>query len=797
VGVGALKRCVGTVVALVAAFLLMGRGPSAIAMPSSPKLEETPLDLVLLVDESGSLSNADVAHEIQAAGTIAQTPLNPRSRVTVVGFGGINGLAPHQDPTSVVCQPTITTGASSLEYLARCVRALHRRTEAEGDDTDYAAALAQALEYLSPDTTYGRQSPAGATKAIFLMTDGGLDVHRDPQYTSTGNWLLAAHHAVNLQLAAARAADVQVWTLGFGTISGSNAQYLQYLATQGARAACDSRKASEPRSIIAPDSAIALDALYSLYAAAGCAGVSHVSTVLPAGQTRVLKVRIPAIASAGAISVDKVNPAIGVDFLTPDGTTVTGAPLDGSTFQSSGSDTAVEVLHIANPAPGLWQIRLTAPPNMHRQLVTATVFWQGAVRVSIFPAPTSARVGQPIQVTVSVLGPNGPITNPASLNGIDVQVGVSGDGLTGTTNVPVSNSGEGPGTSTGVGDYRGTFTAPKNPGTLTFTGTASGYGLHATQVFAPVQVSTVAALLQGTVQFAGAPQSVNAGQDLRGHVIFANQTGSSQGVRITLTADHAFATIADPRGVLRIPSGRSEIAFTIAVSNNSPRGTALLTVRAVDANHGQIAYGTAPLLITVLSPPGIFGKYRWDILAAAVLLILLILGAYVRNNAHRAAVDVRGLYVMLRRGDDPVGPELKAPGRWSDTFRFVIRNDPVDGARLDTPKTGDRPFSAKRKLARGRRTDLISVITDNGEKHDLGVGTSNLGLDNGLLLAFRDKRRASPTSAKTKAAPGKSRPPASAPDPIRNPATGQAPDQQAKPTQSASRAPSSFDDPWL
>jgi hypothetical protein len=289
---------------------------------------------------------------------------------------------------------------------------------------------------------------------------------------------------------------------------------------------------------------------------------------------------------------------------------------------------------------------------------------------------------------------------------------------------------------------------------------------------------------------------VTAGQDLHGDVIFANQTSSSRQVRITLAADHAFATIAEPRGVVRVPPGRSEIDFTIAVSRDSPRGSALLTVRAVDANRTRVNYGSAPLLITVLSPPGVFGKYRWDILAAALLLILLILGVYVRSNTHRAAVDVRGLYVMLRRGDDPVGPELKAPGRWSDTFRFVVRTDPVDGARLDTPKTGDRCFSARRKLARGRRTDLLTVVTDDGDKHDLGIGTSNLPLDNGLVLAFRDKRRASPASARTKTAPEKAGRPPAAPDPARSPATGQAPGQP-KPTQSASRAPASFDDPWL
>jgi hypothetical protein len=164
---------------------------------------------------------------------------------------------------------------------------------------------------------------------------------------------------------------------------------------------------------------------------------------------------------------------------------------------------------------------------------------------------------------------------------------------------------------------------------------------------------------------------------------------------------------------------------------------------------------------------------------------LLLLGvmmaiAYTRHSAKRAALDVRGLYVMLRRGEEPAGPELKAPGRWADAFRFAIRQDAVSGPRLDTPKPGDRLFTAKRKLSKGHRTDIITIETDDGEKHDLGVGNSSLPLDNGLVLAFRDKRRAR--------SPGR-----------RSPAAGASAPTLTKPGQPDSRAFSSgpSEDPWL
>ena len=130
-------------------------GRAGAAGPGSAPTGVAVLDVVMLVDESGSETPAKVADERQTAGTIVQSMLNPRSRVTVVGFGGVNHVAPDQNPVDVVCQPTIASGAANLSYLASCVGKLHRRTEAEGDDTDYAAALGQAMTYFNPQPPTG------------------------------------------------------------------------------------------------------------------------------------------------------------------------------------------------------------------------------------------------------------------------------------------------------------------------------------------------------------------------------------------------------------------------------------------------------------------------------------------------------------------------------------------------------------------------------------------------------------------------------------------------------------------
>jgi hypothetical protein len=709
----------------------------AYAAPAAPSSSaNTRLDIVMLVDESGSLSNADVAREIQAAGTIAQTPLNPQSRVTVVGFGGINGVAPDQDPTNVACRPTVTSGDINLQYLAQCVHGLHRRTEAEGDDTDYAAALAQAMSYL------GSAPSAGTTKAIFLMTDGGLDVSRDRQYLP--DWQTAAHHAVNLQLAAARAAGAEVWPLGFGSISGPAGAYLKYLAASGAQTACDTRAVSRPRSVVVSNSADALNALYTLYSAAGCLGHSKSGPVpVSGGHPRTLVVNIPEIASAGSISVDKGNPAVLVNYVMPDGTPVTGGSIDGSAFQRSGQHTAIDVLHVSDPAPGPWKIQLTAPPGTSSQLVSATVFWQGSVRASIIASPSSAQAGQPIHVTVSVLGPHGPITDPATISKIQVGASVSGDGLSGPTGIPVSNAGENSGTVTGVGDFHGTFSAPRTKGTLVFTGTAVGYGLHTTQVPQVVQVGTQAALLQTDVEF-NAPASVTAGQAVRGEVLFRNQTGRTQRVLLKLTTDHAAATVTAPAGAIEVPSGSPPgTSFAVTIARGSPPGTAAIVVQVVSAADPSVRYGQGQLTVTVLRPPGFIGKYRWEILGAIVLIAAVVLALTARRRARRRAVDVRGLYAILRDSSgDRVISELKAPGRWSDTFRFVIREEEGRSPRLDTRKPGDAEHEARREVARRRRTGTVIVASPEGEEYRVLIGSPGEPIPGDVRLAFRDVPRA-------------------------------------------------------
>jgi hypothetical protein len=696
------------------------------------------LDVVVLVDESGSETPQKVADEKQTVGTIVQTMLNPSSRVTVIGFGGVNHVVPSQDPVDVACQPTIASGAANLDYLSTCVGALHRRTEAEGDDTDYAAALSEAMYYLGPGSTATPAAPSGAIKVILMMTDGAVDVHRDTQQYGS-NWELGEETAINQQLAAATSAGVQLWPLGFGTDIGTGLtqpqalQYLNNMAAHGAPAVCDTRHAvNQPHATWVNDPDDAINALDQLYSDAACLGSSQQQGTVAGGGSLTLTVSIPAIASSAAISVDRVNPAIAVTFTQPDGTQWTDASaISGA--DSSSPDEVLHLDHITSADVGTWRATLTAPAGVARQLVSATLFWQGAVRAIITATP-GVNPGQQIAVKLTVLGPNGPVTDQSTLNSLLVGVTAAGQGLPGQVQVPVSAVG-GP---SGVGTYAGTYKAPGQPTTLTITGTAAGYGLYATQIPATVTVG-LASSFAVTPQFSGVTH-VRAGGSISGSVNFTNTTGSTRHVLLKLTASGVTATIS-PSTPITVPSTASgnppSVPFTVTIDNSAPAGSAGLEVQGIDADTGQ-RYNAATDVITVTTPPTFFDKYKWDGVGILALTILLMLAALWRRQVIRDRKNVRGLVATLRSGGVPVGKELGAEQKYSEVFAFVIRDEGSPTQHLDHPPRGATvSVYHVRRAGRG----LVRLTTPTGLRpYEIEVGGAGHSVGSGLELAFRDTR---------------------------------------------------------
>jgi hypothetical protein len=747
-GRGAWRVAGGTAAAVLVALLAIVPAPGAgAAAASSRRLASgqsgvAVLDVTVLVDESGSETPQKVADEKQTVGTIVQTMLNPSSRVTVIGFGGVNNVAPGQDPVDVACQPTIASGAANLDYLANCVGQLHRRSDQQGNDTDYAAALNQAMSYLGPGSTATPPAPAGAIKVILMMTDGAVDVSHDTSQYGP-NWQLGEQTAVNQQLAAATSAGVQVWPLGFGGDVGTGVtqpqarQYLNSMAAHGAPAVCDKRHAAnQPHATWVDNPSDAISALDELYQDAACLGGVQIQDPLSGGQSRTLTLSIPAIASAAAISVDRVNPAVTVTFTQPGGTQWT----DTSAISGANNDSPVEVLHLASITKadvGAWRVKLTAPPGIGSQLVSAAVFWQGAVRAIITATPT-VKPGQPIDVKLTVLGPDGPITDPATLKSLLVGVTASGSVLPGPVQVPVqASSAVGP---AGAGTYTGTYAAPDQAGTLTITGTAAGYGLYATQLPATVVVGAFNRVFLATPHFSGVT-SVQVGHSLSGTVDFINQTGATRRVVLKLTASGAKATIS-PSTVISVPSTPSgnppSVPFTVNIAGSSPAGPAGLEVRAVDADTGRRYSNAASDVITVTTPPGFFAKYRWEIAGTAALILLAVLAVLWRRKVIRDRKNVRGLVATLRRGGQQVGKELAAEEKYSEVFPFIIRDEASASPRLDHP-----PRAESLNLYQVRRggRGLVRLITPNGLRpYELEVSGPGQVLESGLELSFRDTR---------------------------------------------------------
>jgi hypothetical protein len=200
------------------------------------------------------------------------------------------------------------------------------------------------------------------------------------------------------------------------------------------------------------------------------------------------------------------------------------------------------------------------------------------------------------------------------------------------------------------------------------------------------------------------------------------------------------ASITSPSGSITAESGNPQSApFTISVGKDSPIGSAWVQVRVVDAANTGLVYNEATLNFAVTKPPGFIAKYLWDIVGILAAIILAILAVLWRRAVIRRRKDVRGLSAILRRNGEQLGRELPAPNRWSDAFRFIIRDEAEPAARLDFPQAG---FSEYR-VRRSGPGEVKLMTPAGGEPYDVVVGGPGETMEhNGLELAFRDTRRA-------------------------------------------------------
>lgn len=730
-----LRAVAASLLVLVLAFPLTVPAVATARAGAAP--ETLPVDIVIAVDESGSLTEEAVAREIEATSVIAQSVLNPRSRVTVLGFGSDNGEA-GQSAVDEVCRPTVTDGAVSLQYLATCPAKLHRRTEEEGNDTDHVAVLAQAL------ATFRTESPENALKIIFLLTDGELDVRRSPAYGSgdEGDPALGErrNHAAEQQLQEmierARQEGVQIWPLGFGP--QVTQESLERFAAGGSRVGCDDRPVSQPVARIARTPDEVDRSLSEAYAAAICGGTDTEGPHALNG-THDLKIEVPPIATDGTITVRKGDPSVTVEFLDPEGRAV---PADGrlgdSSFTRSGENTSVEALRIVNPMSGTWTIRMTAPDSLGERLVSATVLWQGAVQAAIVPEPPTARPGQQVTVRLSLVTRTGALTGPEALRGLALSVQATGDGLPKPRIIPVRDDGQAPDDTAHDGRFAGTFTAPDTAGALSLTGVVTGPGIRAERVPVTVRVGEAGPAVQGRLRFEDAGGVVYPGSAVRGALDLRNTTDSAQRVRLRLSAPSAAAATVSPQAGFAVPPGDSTREFTVTFGADAALGGTSLTLALTDEADPATVYANGLLTVTVDEPPTFLETYRWQLIGAAALILLIVLVLWQRRRAWKRRVGVKGLCVSLTLDGERVGPELNAPSRWAQEFRFIVRDPDGDQPRLLPPRQGgdDPVFTARRRDGGG-----VLLRTPEGDAEELSFGAESGPLPSGHRLVFRDTAR--------------------------------------------------------
>ena len=219
---------------------------SEVVVPSS-------LDLVILVDESASLTSSDVRDEVQAvASLVARRELSGNKltvRIAIAGFGSGENAVDEKCPLQFVTTDNVAD-------FIRCADQVSRRSSS-GQHTDFA----KAFEYAS--SVFNSKSEKEAGRAVILLTDGKYDPFG--KLKSAG---LTAADAAALESATTslRKDGAQIWPLGFGQVSESE---LNDLAKSGAPSRCQAGR--QPYAIIAQGTSLG-DYLLEILGAIICVG---------------------------------------------------------------------------------------------------------------------------------------------------------------------------------------------------------------------------------------------------------------------------------------------------------------------------------------------------------------------------------------------------------------------------------------------------------------------------------------------------------------------------------------------
>lgn len=672
-----------------------------------------PANIVILVDESGSISPADMAREQEAASIIAQADLSARSTVSVVGFASDNGA---RSPVDIACPPLVISGAAERDRLSRCVGDLRKRTRAEGDGTDHAEALRQGLSY----ATSGTSGP----RVIFLLTDGALDVSDSPRYgvdkTATQR-NGAAKALIEQSLSEARDNRVQVWPLGFGHVDKAA---LDGFAAGGYQGTCGA-STPKPSATIVSTSADVAGALLRAHSSSRCVGGGRLhESPLPTGGTIDVPVTIPAIATDGSIVVVKRDSRVAVEYIGPDGEVVPkSGTVGGATYEVSGESGAVEVLRVVNPRPGRWTARITSVPDLPAQSILTAVTWQGAAQTVIVVDPPAPAPGQPVTVSVRVVLRGGRlIADPELLRGLTFSVELTGVGN--SRPVPLDDSGAGV-DSARDGTYSGRVTIPGHlEGTARFMGRVTGIGINAADAAAIVEVADGPPPVLATADLPTVADTVAPGGAVTAKLSVTNNSGGRRAVRLAVRQDSG-GRITIPAGsvVHHVDPGNSAFTAPLVFAADSPTGPQGATLLIIDDDDPETVFNAKTFSVNVAYPVPVFPRL---VVPLGALALVTLVGLLVQV---RSAMVKRRLGRLVVHVISGTGRESLPTGSSEATeFRFTVAVE--DG--VPKPRSAQRKDAAAYVLRRKRGN--LRLVTPSGEHHELELETQ-VELPDGILVS--------------------------------------------------------------
>ncbi|MFF5286017.1 VWA domain-containing protein [Streptomyces sp. NPDC013171] len=655
-----------------------------------------PLDFAVVVDQSASLAEKDLARETEAAALLSQGEISERSRATIIGFGSSEKAG--QSPVREVC-PLTVADAAGRERLSACVQQLGRRDAARmGPGTDFPAAVRQAVTRLTE--AGGAKTPA-VPKVIFLLTDGKLDVADSPEYgTDRDTRQSNGARRLTEELARARAAGVQIWPLGFGSEIDRSA--LTAMAEGGYRGACSDIPGSVPRMRVVGTSAEIDKALQETFAAARCARIAQGTVGKPPAD---LTVTIPPIATDGSLTVAKHDPKVRVTYYDPAGRKVpVRGEFDGSTFEVSGQDGPVEALRVKDPLPGRWRVHIEAPEGHRDREVAVRAIWQGRLRSDVTLDPASPRAGEKVTVQVRMQTRRGVvITDPRQLADLTASAEVAGAGFEPFT-FRLADDGRAPDRKAGDVRFTGTFTLPAGAtGDLELVTRMAAPGITSDR--RPVHARRGADVPVLTAGLVVDRATVHPGDTVHGTLDLTNNDSAPHTLRLALQdqAPGAELTVA-PTSVTAAAGKSTRIPFTVTVADGTALGELGGQVAVVDTGDGDTVLDTAFLDVLVVAPPTWWDRWWKAVTGGAVALLVLA-----------TLVGIRILAGIRRRDLTGTTLELRDDGR--SLYALTIRRGQSEGGTFAF--TVDEPYGGPPTLrsVRGTAASTAHVLrrTSSGE----------------------------------------------------------------------------------